>query len=138
MHTSAEKNKQAIISQNHSIVIQPSTNKKIISPRENQSATVNSDPDVINQNQVAILKTLLLPSPKTHIHQASALLSSSNITNTVTSSPAQSCIYNAQPYLPGDIVKTDQGWLRCTPTLFFSADNGNKLQTGNPEWTKVN
>ncbi len=103
------------------------------------------NPEIINTLEIAKLRTLLLPAP--HGKQAPALLPPpplssavpttllpSSILNSVN--PSQGCTYNHQIYLPGDILKTEQGWIRCTPTLFFMPDSLTR-QTGNPTWTAV-
>lgn len=46
------------------------------------------------------------------------------------------CNYNGQDYLPGDIVKTDQGWVRCTPTLIFNSERAEN-RPGSPAWIAV-
>lgn len=60
-----------------------------------------------------------------------------------TQSPASNadnperCSYNGQNYSAGDIVKTEEGWIRCTPSIIFSAANPLEAQASNPVWTKV-
>ena len=49
----------------------------------------------------------------------------------------QRCLYNGQSYIPGDILKTEQGWIRCTPTIIFSSDNTGVRQAGSPAWVSV-
>lgn len=58
-------------------------------------------------------------------------------TGTANGLNAQRCSYNGQMYVLGDIVKTDKGWIRCTPTFIFSPDNPTSQQYGNPAWTAV-
>ncbi len=55
-------------------------------------------------------------------------------TNDTTS---QRCMYNSQPYVLGDMVKTDSGWIRCTSTVFFADNNPTTAQPGEAVWTKV-
>lgn len=50
---------------------------------------------------------------------------------------AQRCTYNGQSYVPGDIVKTDQGWLRCSSTVIFSSSRTTTSESGKPAWTAV-
>lgn len=53
------------------------------------------------------------------------------------------CIYKGQSYVAGDIVKTDGGWVRCTPTIVFveveDKEKGTSLvrQAGSSAWTAV-
>lgn len=49
----------------------------------------------------------------------------------------QRCVYNSQLYIPGDIVKTNIGWIRCTPTILLSGDKQQSIQYGSPAWTAV-
>lgn len=52
-------------------------------------------------------------------------------------SNAGRCVYNNQTYALGDIVRTEQGWLRCTPTLSFNPDKPTLPQPDRPAWTRV-
>jgi hypothetical protein len=49
----------------------------------------------------------------------------------------QPCMYNNQPYVPGDMIKTDSGWIRCTPTVSFVENNSTTAQKGEAVWAKV-
>jgi hypothetical protein len=64
-----------------------------------------------------------------------------SITSDDKAGVAQRCIYKAQSYVVGDIVKTDEGWVRCTPTIVFveSEEKGKGVirQAGSPAWTVV-
>ena len=42
----------------------------------------------------------------------------------------QECNYQGQMYLPGDIVKTNQGWIRCSSEVSF----GKSQQKGELDW----
>jgi hypothetical protein len=56
---------------------------------------------------------------------------------------AQRCTYKGQSYVVGDIVKTDQEWVKCTPSIVFvdseDKDKGKVTtkQVGSPVWTLV-
>ncbi len=50
---------------------------------------------------------------------------------------ADRCFYKNQSYTPGDILKTDGGWIRCTPTVAFSVEKPETKIAGNPAWTIV-
>ncbi len=47
------------------------------------------------------------------------------------------CFYKNQTYTPGDILKTEQGWIRCTPTIVFSSEKPELRTQGAPAWTVV-
>lgn len=47
----------------------------------------------------------------------------------------QRCSYKEQIYVPGDIVKTDQGWIRCVPIFNFSQDGAKQLSSA--AWTSA-
>jgi hypothetical protein len=49
----------------------------------------------------------------------------------------QRCMYNNQPYVLGDMVNTEQCWIRCTSTLYFAADQPTSAQQGQSVWIKV-
>jgi hypothetical protein len=49
----------------------------------------------------------------------------------------QRCMYNNQPYVVGDMVNSEQGWIHCTPTLYFTADQPTFAQQGQSVWIKV-
>lgn len=82
---------------------------------------------------------LPLPQHAMPLQTANSLLRASAVvpanvpgtTNTKSSPALQRCTYQQQTYVPGDIVKTPQGWLRCTPVV---ALNGNAPA---PVWTDV-
>lgn len=65
------------------------------------------------------------------------LKSVSNIQTVPQNSALTRCSYNGQSYGAGDIVKTDQVWMRCTPTYYFSPDKPTLKQNGQPAWTAV-
>lgn len=100
------------------------------------------DSYAMTNNQIDHLKALLLPLPQ-HFHKNTTLPSpppsivNSDGDNTKDFHSAQSCFYNGQSYLPGDIVKTDNGWIRCSPTFSFSQKDPTKSQSANPTWTTV-
>ncbi len=48
----------------------------------------------------------------------------------------QRCNYNNQLYVVGDIVKSPQGWVRCTPTLTFSSGSVDP-HWDRPAWISV-
>jgi hypothetical protein len=56
-----------------------------------------------------------------------------NVPAVATKSQAalQRCTYQQQTYVPGDIVKTPQGWLRCTPVIVPAGS------AAAPVWTAV-
>lgn len=60
----------------------------------------------------------------------SAILSTDNF-------KTQRCAYNGQNYAPGDIVKTGQNWVRCTPTITFTQDKPTVPAYSAPEWVLV-
>jgi hypothetical protein len=56
----------------------------------------------------------------------------------VTQSPSlMRCSYNGQMYVAGDMVKTDQVWLRCTPTFYFLFDKPRIKHEGPSVWTLI-
>lgn len=82
-------------------------------------------------NAINSIKTLPKPSIKpipTEIPPPSETPSANN---------SGRCIYNKQTYALGDIVKTDKGWIRCTPTLSFSPDKPTLPQSDRPAWTTI-
>jgi|SRR6185312_12638995 len=122
------------------------TQSATIENKSTSETTMHPDSDVtkalvIDDKQVAKLRTLMqLPTTK----KASLQDTPSVMPNTAllpapasAAPPAQRCTYSGQSYLPGDIVKTDQGWLRCTPTLLFLPENPRLPQSGSPAWTTV-
>jgi hypothetical protein len=87
-----------------------------------------------------------LLSQPSHQHDSGLLYSSTlpivNKTSEISvkkSHSLQSCFYKGEMYLPGDIVKTNEGWIRCTPVLSFLQNDPEKQKSGNlnPVWTKV-
>lgn len=131
---------QQITSQikNNSKISLPINNAKLLQ----QKPAINLAPDatIINAAQTAKLRQLLssgsnanypiLPLP--HSLSAPQQQISTSVSITV-----QRCTYNNQSYVAGDIVKVDQDWMRCTPTILFTPDDPGKPQIGNPTWTKV-
>ena len=51
--------------------------------------------------------------------------------------PVQRCSYSGQLYVTGDMVKTQQGWVRCMPTLVFSSEKNERQEYGMAAWIKV-
>jgi hypothetical protein len=78
-------------------------------------------PNIINETSVETSAQPSITATNKHISEAS---------NT------QRCNYNNQLYVVGDIVKSPQGWVRCTPTLVFPSDNTDK-HFGNPSWISI-
>lgn len=69
----------------------------------------------------------------------------STATNTLTPSAtlplvptrASRCNYNGQDYIAGDIVKNDNGWMRCVPLLIFTSDKPTTPQQSGVAWVTV-
>lgn len=82
-----------------------------------------------------------LPTPKSILSLMPAHsepeVKNAEITVAVPNIKEQRCVYNSQSYVVGDIVKTEQGWVRCTPTLIFASDKPNIPQYGSAAWTAV-
>lgn len=80
---------------------------------------------------------LPLPHHAVPLQPADQLLRASTVApvgaaNTKSSTALQRCAYQQQTYVPGDIVKTPQGWLRCTPVIVPPGS-----ATAAPVWTAV-
>jgi hypothetical protein len=149
------KNKSAVTSSSHSIN-KISTNKKNIlannlnNTNPNKFSQANSEISdkanpsyALTNHEINKLKRLLLPLPS-HQHENDLLYSpplpivtKTPVISVNKSHALQSCFYKDEMYLPGDIVKTKDGWIRCTPTLSFSLNVPTKQQSGNPTWTRV-
>lgn len=128
-------------SRHQKINIKIKPNKAFTKPLQPKS-TIKLAPDtiIINEAQTAKLRQLLSTDSGVHYPTLPLPHSLHTAKQQIVSTPtiiAQRCIYNNQNYVPGDIVKVDQGWMRCTPTILFTPENPTKQQTGNPTWTKV-
>ena len=82
-----------------------------------------------------------LPIPK--VSETFKLVPDSMRDNNSKEVVAQRCAYKGQTYVVGDIMKTDGGWIRCTPTIVFTEaeDKGKGIitirQPGSPVWTAI-
>lgn len=79
-----------------------------------------------------------LPVPKsTAVPVPLQALNTHEISKGQNTIQSQRCFYNGQSFVAGDIVKTDQGWIRCAPTFIFSEDKPTVSNRGVPAWTAV-
>ena len=116
-----------------SIVLAKATFSFQAKPEKAVAQTSTFNPNVLKADEIKKLSALLTSNKK----PADKILPSPAPIQTSAVEPSNSrCNYNHQDYLPGDIVKTDQGWVRCTPTLIFNPEPAeNKL--GSPAWIAV-
>jgi hypothetical protein len=168
IHQKNQKNKQTLTTTLSHPINKISTNENNILPHEKSSNNHMVDSNNLNNqskyfqanldtsatthpsysltvHEVNQLKRLLLSQPS-HQHDSGLLYSPAlPIVNKTPEIPVikshslQSCFYKGEMYLPGDIVKTNAGWIRCTPILSLSQNDPEKQKSGNPNpvWTKV-
>lgn len=117
-----------VVNNNHLQLSRDDEIKLISLFKINQSLPPNNNTPSTTNNLHELLPP---PPPVNNIHSVTPQL----YTNVNPSS--ERCIYNNQPYVTGDIVKTDQGWIRCTSTIYFSEDSPATAQNGGAVWTAV-
>lgn len=81
-------------------------------------------------NKTQLSKTLPITNTATSTFTSSAVLA-------VAPTRASRCNYNGQDYVAGDIVKNDNGWMRCVPLLIFTSDKPTTPQQSGVGWVTV-
>ena len=123
------KNTQGVQSNSEQVII----SEKTVDDLVDKAAKQKYIQDVFDSNQKLPLSNESVPLQPVDTVDQKQFSQKSNTNNIVS----QRCYYNGQSYVAGDIVKTDQGWIRCTPTLVFSAEKPTVREYGSPAWTAV-
>jgi len=91
------------------------------------------NPNVLRADEIKKLSALMTSNGK-HPYKMLPLPAP---TETKVAKPSNGrCNYNGQDYLAGDIVKTSQGWIRCTPIIIFNTERSENMP-GSSAWTAV-
>ncbi len=117
---------------------------KLFHIKEPQASKVDAkpEPQIANVHSKYALLPLLTPAQIKKLNALNtqpetAIPKPELATPAAASSYAGRCMYNNHTYALGDIVKTEQGWLRCTSTLSFNPDTSTLPQPDRPAWTRV-